>query len=197
MIQIIDYGAGNIRSVENALKKLGVDYRIVGSVSELKNDCKVIFPGVGAACSAMRGLKEGGFIGALKNFKAPVLGICLGMQILLEASEEGNVSCLGIINGNVKKFDSKLGIKIPQIGWNKVKQKFNSPLFDGVPDGSYFYFVNSYYADVDDSYVLGITDYGITFPSVIRKDNFYGVQFHPEKSGEVGLRLLNNFCKLC
>lgn len=197
MIQIIDYGAGNIRSVENALKKLGVDYRIVSSVSELKSDRKVIFPGVGAALSAMRGLTERGLIGALKNFKAPVLGICLGMQILLDNSCEGDVSCLGVINGNVKKFNSELGVKVPQIGWNKVKQNISSPLFEGVLDESYFYFVNSYFADVDKDFVLGVTDYGVAFPSVIRKDNFYGVQFHPEKSGEVGLKLLNNFCKLC
>lgn len=195
MIQIINYGAGNIRSVENALKKLGVNSRVVGSASELRNDCKVIFPGVGAAGSAMSGLKERGFIGALKTFKAPILGICLGMQILLESSEEGDVSCLRIIEGNVKKFDG--GVKIPQIGWNKVKQAGPSPLFNGVPDGSYFYFVNSYFADVNKSFVLGTTNYGVSFPSVIRKENFYGVQFHPEKSGEIGLKLLNNFCKLC
>lgn len=195
MIQIIDYGAGNIRSVENALKKLCVDSRVVGSAKELRNDCKVIFPGVGAAGSAMTGLKERGFVGALKKFKAPVLGICLGMQILLNSSEEGDVSCLGIIEGNVKKFGGD--VKIPQIGWNKVKQAGASLLFEGVPDMSYFYFVNSYFADVDKRFVLGTTDYGVSFASVIRKENFYGVQFHPEKSGRIGLKLLNNFCKLC
>jgi len=214
MIQIIDYGAGNIRSVINALNKLGIESRIVSSAKELKLDCKTIFPGVGAAGSAMRQLKERGFAKAIPQITAPFLGICLGMQLLMDFSEENSTECLKIIKGKVLKFNNTKSIttvKIPQIGWNKVEQKYskqpqteNTRLFKGIADKSYFYFVNSYYveADIDsgesqEDQVIGTTNYGINFISAINKKNFYGVQFHPEKSGEIGLQILNNFCKLC
>lgn len=196
MIQIIDYGAGNLKSVQNALKKLGIATKIINSGNELNLNNKTIFPGVGAAGSAMKELKKRSFIEIIPKIKAPFLGICLGMQLLMEFSEENDVACLGIVKGKVRRFSGD--IKIPQIGWNKVNLcDGDNPLFKDVPDKSYFYFVNSYYADCDNSFVIGSTDYGINFASCVCKNNFYGVQFHPEKSGEIGLKLLNNFCELC
>jgi len=195
MIQIIDYGAGNLRSVSNALKQLGQEYEIITSANELKSGAKIIFPGVGAANAAMRNLNKSGFADVIPKIKMPFLGICLGMQLLLPYSEEGDTKCLGVIDGTVRNFSQDL--KIPQIGWNSVQQINDDPLFQGVPNNTYFYFVNSYFVDTEKSFVLGLTDYGIRFDSVIRKNNFYGVQFHPEKSGEIGLKLLNNFCGLC
>ena len=192
MIQIIDYGAGNIRSVQNALEQLGIESTVISSAKELRTDCKTIFPGVGAAGSAMRQLNDRGFAEVIPQIKAPFLGICLGMQLLMDFSEENDTECLGITKGKVLKFPKT--VKIPQIGWNKVSQKCTNPLFKGIPDESYFYFVNSYYVDCDS---IGTTDYGMNFASVTNEKNFYGVQFHPEKSGEIGLKLLNNFCKSC
>jgi len=195
MIQIIDYGAGNIKSVQNALTQLGVSSKIVSSGKELDINCKTIFPGVGAAGSAMQTLKERGFLWKIPKIKAPFLGICLGMQLLMDYSAENNTKCLGIIDGKVRKLQKT--VKIPQIGWNKIDQLTpQNLLFKDIPDQSYFYFVNSYFVDAD-SNSIGSTDYGIVFTSVINKINFYGVQFHPEKSGTIGLKLLNNFCKLC
>ncbi len=195
MIQIIDYGAGNLRSVSNALKQLGKKYEIISSENELKSDAKIIFPGVGSANAAMRNLNKSGFADVIPIIKTPFLGICLGMQLLFPYSEEGDTKCLGVIDGTVRKFSQ--GLKVPQIGWNSVKQVKEDQLFQDVPDDSYFYFVNSYYVDAERNSVLGVTDYGIRFNSVIRKNNFYGVQFHPEKSGKIGLKLLRNFCELC
>jgi glutamine amidotransferase len=196
MIQIIDYGAGNTQSVLNALKQLDIEAEVISSARELADGCKLIFPGVGAASSTMEVLKKSFFADVIPYLKSPFLGICLGMQLLSDFSEEGGVKCLGILEGKVKKFSGN--VKVPQIGWNKVKI-VNScdPLFCGIEDDSYFYFVNSYYFDTDPEYVIGKTNYGCEFASAVRKNNFYGVQFHPEKSGEVGLKLLNNFCKLC
>lgn len=196
MIQIIDYGAGNIQSVLNALKQIGAEAEVISSAKEPKNDCKLIFPGVGAASSAIAALKKSYFADVIPYLKNPFLGICLGMQLLADFSEEGNAKCLGILNGKVKKFSGE--VKVPQIGWNKVKiVEPCDQLFDGIQNGSYFYFVNSYYLDTDPAYAIGKTNYGREFVSAVKKNNFYGVQFHPEKSGEVGLKLLNNFCKLC
>lgn len=196
MIQIIDCGAGNIKSVVNALKKLGEEYEIIFSPNEIRSYSKIIFPGVGAAGSAMDNLEKTGFAFALRKIKNPFLGICLGMQLMFSYSEEGSVNCLKLIDGNIKKFPKIL--KVPQIGWNKVFWKNSEDgLFKGIPYGSYFYFVNSYFAPMDDDYSIGETLYGVNFASVVNKENFYGVQFHPEKSGEIGLKLLDNFCKLC
>lgn len=193
MIQIIDYGAGNIRSLTNALSKLGEKYEVISSSDELKDDAKVILPGVGAAGAAMKRLAGLDFA----RIRRPFLGICLGMQLLLdfseEGSEEGDVKCAGIFKGRVKKFRGQ--VKVPQVGWNKVEIRRESPLFQNIPDDSYFYFVNSYFADCDNP--VAVSEYGQCFPAAIQKNNFYGVQFHPEKSGETGLKLLNNFCKLC
>lgn len=197
MIVIIDYGVGNLASVKNALDKLGVESKISSDLDVIKNADAIILPGVGAAGQGMKNLKAKGLDKVLTseiNKGKPFLGICLGMQLLFEKSEEGKVKCLGILKGSVKKF--KKIRKIPQIGWNEVdiKQKLN--IFRGVRNESYFYFVNSFYCLPKDKEVIaGITDYGETFASIVAKDNVIGVQFHPEKSGPVGFKLLENFVK--
>lgn len=194
MIQIIDYGAGNLQSIKNALRKLGAKYQVVSSPQELIADTKVIFAGVGAAGSAMASLKRSRFDKALPKLKNPFLGICLGMQLLFECSEENKVDCLGILKGAVRRFP--LGLTVPQIGWNRVTVT-DSPLFQDIPQRSYFYFVNSYYCKPIENDSIANTEYGITFCSAVQRDNFYGVQFHPEKSAEIGQKVLDNFIKLC
>lgn len=195
MIGIIDYNSGNIASVKNALDKLGFVNSLVSDPCELNNCSKVVFPGVGRAGSAMREIKKRNFDKAIKELKIPFLGICLGMQLLSDYSEEDDTACLGIIPGQVKKFSNSL--KVPQIGWNKVKFLKNSPLFEGIETDEYFYFVNSFYFEGDGSSVAGRSLYGGSYASVLAQDNFFATQFHPEKSGEVGLKLLRNFCELC
>ena len=195
MIQIIDFGAGNIQSVKNALKQLGQDYCVVEKATDLKNEGKVVFPGVGAAGAAMENLRNSGFDEAVRALTVPFLGICLGMQLLFEFSEEDECECLGVIGGRIKRFYGD--VKIPQIGWNKVSISSSDVLFDGIEDYSYFYFVNSYFGKCDDGCEIASTNYGVNFSSIVRKDNFYGTQFHPEKSGDIGMKLLNNFCELC
>lgn len=195
MITIIDYGLGNLASVANALEKLEIPYQISGNVDVLKNAKALILPGVGSANQGMKNLKTKGIDSTLveqSEKRTPVLGICLGMQLLFSSSEEGNVNCLGLIDGKVKKYNTDL--KVPQIGWNQVENKSNSILLRGIKKNSYFYFVNSYYCNPDEKNITkGITEYDKEFCSVLEKDNLYGVQFHPEKSGEVGLQLLKNF----
>lgn len=187
-ITIIDYGASNLKSVSNALKKIGAPYTISDNPAIIKKAKKVILPGVGSAGAAMSELRKKGLIEVIRNLKTLFLGICLGMQLLFEWSEEGQTDCLGIIKGKVKKFDDKK-VKVPQVGWNKV----NSILND-IPDGAYFYFVHSYYcAPKSQKVIMAATDYGEEFASVVNFKNFWGVQFHPEKSGEIGLKMLKNF----
>lgn len=194
MIQIIDYGAGNLQSVKNALTKLGEKYEVIATPRELRNDSKIIFAGVGAAGCAMESLRKSGFDKVLPKLENPFLGICLGMQLLFEYSEENQTQCLGVMKGEVQRFP--IGLKVPQIGWNKVKT-VNCPLFNGVTPDSYFYFVNSYYVQCEKKYAIGEAEYAITFCSAIAKNNFYGVQFHPEKSAEIGQKVLANFINLC
>lgn len=197
MIVIIDYGVGNLASVKNALDKLGVESKISSDSLVLKKADALILPGVGAAGQGMKNLKKFGLdkiiVEEIVKGK-PFLGICLGMQLLFEKSEEGNVDCLKILKGTVKKF--KKMRKIPQIGWNQLAIKKKSYLFTGIKNDSYFYFVNSFYCSPKDQAVTtGLTDYGEIFTSVVAKNNVIGVQFHPEKSGKVGFRLLENFVK--
>jgi len=198
-VAIIDYQSGNIASVVNGLDMLGVSYQVTADPEKIKRAGRVIFPGVGRAAPAMEILRRSNLDRIIQEIEAPFLGICLGIQLLLPFSEEDDTPCLGIVDGRVRRFITYRepeSLRVPQIGWNKVCQTQSDPLFRGVPDGSYFYFVNSYYVEADDSVALGKTRYGREFVSVLRKDNFYGVQFHPEKSGEVGLTLLRNFCDL-
>ncbi len=198
MIAIIDYGAGNLRSVVNAISRLGYQLKITSSPDEVLTAQAVILPGVGAAADTMANLKKLELVSPLRRFIAegrPFLGVCVGLQILFTATEEGGWhECLDIIPGLVRKLPS--GLKIPHMGWNQVRQKAPHPLFDGVPDKANFYFAHSYYAEPDDkSLVAGETEYGIPICSVIARGNLVATQFHPEKSGEVGLKIYGNFIR--
>jgi len=186
MIQVIDYGAGNLRSVSNALEKLDKDYQIIKRPEEISDSAKIIFPGVGAAGNAMEKLNERNFVEKIPKLRNPFLGICLGMQLLTCFSEENEATCLGIINGQTKIFPSS--VKIPQIGWNRVKIEKDSFIFQGIPDDSYFYFVNSYYVvPKDESIISSISNYYIDFAASIEYKNITAVQFHPEKSSNAGV----------
>lgn len=194
-IAIIDYNAGNVASVANALERLGFEYVITRDPEIILSADKVIFPGQGRAGPAMENLKQSGLDKVLTQITKPFLGVCLGMQLLFDFSEEDGTKGLGIMPGAIRKF-SEAGTKIPQIGWNTVSALAYGPLFDAVPNTFYAYFVNSYYAERSEN-DLAYSTYGLTqISSIVRKDNFYGIQFHPEKSGEAGLRLLKNFCEL-
>lgn len=195
MIAIIDYGAGNIASVKNALDRLGVASVVTAKPAEILAADGVIFPGQGRAGAAMRELKRTGIDQVIPRVTKPFLGICLGMQLLAEFSEEDSTSCLGVIPGRCRKFSAT--VKTPQLGWNKVKFGRDAPLAKGIKSGEYFYFVHSYYFDAGQAYVIGATDYGFEFASMLQKDNFFAVQFHPEKSGPAGKQLLKNFCEVC
>lgn len=203
MIAIIDYNAGNITSVARALQSIGQDFVITDDQKKLEVASHVIFPGVGAAGEAMVYLREKKLDECLQRLFAagkPLMGICLGTQIILDYSEENSTDCIGLVAGATKRFPDKLtsgdeGLKIPQMGWNSVKLLRRHPVFEDIPPEAEFYFVHSYYPSTADSdVVLGTTDYGITFCSVLAKNNLIAMQFHPEKSGHPGLRILKNFC---
>jgi glutamine amidotransferase len=194
MIAVIDYKAGNTGSVQNALNRLGVDSVITADPAAIKAADGVIFPGQGRAGAAMKELRRAGLDTLIPGLKQPFLGICLGMQLLAGASDEDDTAGLGVIPGKCRKFPAAL--KTPQLGWNTVRFTQDLPLLTGVADGAYFYFLNSYYFDAAEACVAGTTSYGFDFPSMVQKDNFFAVQFHPEKSGEPGQRLLKNFCEV-
>jgi len=199
MIAVIDYGAGNLRSVTNALIKLGCHPKVTHEPEDVVKATAVIFPGVGAAADVMESLREAGMDEAIKeaiNENQPFFAICVGMQVMLSATEEGGLNeCLGIIPGTVRRLPA--GLKVPHIGWNQVRQVSAHPIFKGIPDGSNFYFVHSYYAEPEDaSVVTGTTEYGVNLCSVLIKDNLIATQFHPEKSGALGLRMYTNFLDL-
>jgi len=196
MIAIIKYSGGNTASVANALESFGYEYIVTDNPDEILKANKVIFPGQGRAGSTMRSLNRKDLDKTLQQIKQPFLGICLGMQLLFSFSEEDNTKCLNIIKGKVKRFTEK-NLKKPQIGWNNLIQRRKSPLFRNVPDNAYVYFVNSYFVNVDAKLTLADYKYGNVRPAaMVRKDNFYGVQFHPEKSGKVGRQILKNFLEL-
>jgi len=198
MIAIIDYGAGNLRSVAKAVAKLGYQSEVTHDPQKVLDADTVIMPGVGAAGDTMDSLQNLGMIEPIKQVIAedrPFLGICLGLQVLLTTTEEsGGYDCLNLIPGTVRLLPSEL--KVPEMGWNQVNQKVKHSVFDGIANRSNFYFVHSYYIDpTDKSVVAGETEYGLDFCSMIIKDNLVATQFHPEKSGETGLKLLSNFLK--
>jgi imidazole glycerol-phosphate synthase subunit HisH len=198
-VAIVKYNAGNIQSVLFALERLGVTAKVTDDADELSSADKVIFPGVGAARSAMDSLKEKGLDKVIQQLQQPVLGICVGMQLLFEHSEESDTECLGIIPAKVKLFQSEIispdiPIKVPQIGWNNL-YNLNTNLFKDVSEQSYVYYVHSYFAEMN-PYCIGTSNYGIEYCGAVQKDNFYGVQFHTEKSALVGEKILKNFLEL-
>ena len=203
-IAIIDYDAGNIRSVQKALEECGASARITADADDIIAADGVVFPGQGACDSSMQSIRERGLFEVIRrsiDSGKPFLGVCLGLQLLLESSEEGDEPCLGILKGSTKRLPpektDQVGLKIPHMGWNSVSLSVQHPVFEGIPDESYFYFVHSYYADPEDKdMVAGVTRYGIDFCSAVAWDNVAAVQFHPEKSGSVGLRLYKNFLQL-
>ncbi|ACU59325.1 imidazole glycerol phosphate synthase subunit HisH [Chitinophaga pinensis] len=193
---IIKYNAGNIRSVMFALDRIGVEGIVTDDPEAIKSADKVIFPGVGEASTAMNYLKERNLDKLIKELKQPVLGICLGMQLMCKHSEENNTPCLGIFDVEVKRFTSPVDnlLKIPQIGWNNITGLY-STMFEHVPENSYMYFVHSYYAALAPD-TVATANYVINYSAGLQKDNFYAVQFHPEKSATVGQKILENFLKL-
>ncbi|MSQ05721.1 MAG: imidazole glycerol phosphate synthase subunit HisH [Dehalococcoidia bacterium] len=194
-IVVIDYQSGNLRSVAKALESVGVTPLVTGDPKRLDSADSLILPGVGSGPAAMAALRERGLVEPLRQFAAsgrPFLGVCLGLQLLLERTEEGDAPCLGILRGQVRRLPS--GLKVPHMGWNGVQFRQPHPLFRGIPKDTHFYFVHSYYADPEDREgVAGVTDYGIPFCSVYARDNLVATQFHPEKSGILGLRIYENF----
>lgn len=190
-LAIIKYNAGNIQSVLNALERLGVAGEVTADPEKIASADKVIFPGVGEASSAMNSLKQNGLDQVIRDLRQPVLGICVGMQLLCEHSEESDTDCLGIVPVRVRKFDAGLALKIPQVGWNTI-YGLQSPIFASIPEDSFIYNVHSYYAEKD-AHTIATCQYGIEYAAAIRKDNFYGVQFHTEKSAATGDRIIQNF----
>ncbi len=191
-IVIINYGAGNIQSIMFAIERLGFKAVLSNNPEEILAADKVIFPGVGEASSAMQKLKESGLDSLIPNLKQPVLGICLGMQLMCNSSEEGNTKGLGIFDVDVIKFTSK--VKVPQMGWNQIYD-LKSDLFKGISENEFMYLVHSFYAPNCDE-AIATTDYELEYASSLKKNNFYGTQFHPEKSGAVGEKILENFLKI-
>lgn len=210
MIAIIDYGMGNLRSVQKGFEKVGHDAIVTSNYKDILSADGVVLPGVGAFKDCMRNLREGGLIDTIHKViddAKPFLGICLGLQLLFTESEEFGIhKGLNIIKGRVMKFSFNtpnselrtLNLKIPHMGWNNIGIKRRHPVFENIPDNSYFYFVHSYYViPEDDSVIASTTDYGVEFVSSISKDNLFACQFHPEKSQELGLRMLKNFGDIC
>lgn len=194
-VAVVKYNAGNIRSVDYALKRLGVEAVITGDEEVLRSADKVIFPGVGEAATTMDFLRSHGMDRLIKDLRQPVLGICLGMQLMCSHSEEGDVDCLGIFDADVKRFVSlKHEDKVPHMGWNTIGQT-NSDLFKGFDKEEFVYFVHSFYVPLSND-TAAVTDYIHPFSAALHKDNFYATQFHPEKSGTVGERILRNFLEL-
>ncbi|WP_405566254.1 imidazole glycerol phosphate synthase subunit HisH [Polaribacter sp. Asnod6-C07] len=189
---IINYGAGNIKSIQFAFKRLGIDAVLSNNIDEIKAADKVIFPGVGEASSAMKMLQESGLDKVIPTLTQPVLGICLGMQLMCNSSEEGNTKGLGIFNVDVKKFSN--AVKVPQMGWNVI-YNLESELFAGIKEKEFMYLVHSFYAE-ECNESIATTDYEIEYASALKKDNFYGVQFHPEKSSKSGEQILKNFLNI-
>lgn len=195
-ITIVDYATGNLRSVCNALECLGAKWKLSSEPEEILGARRVLLPGVGDASCAMNELKARGLDEVMRSLTVPVLGICVGMQLLCRGSEEGNVACLGVFDTYVRRMqaDRDSGVKVPHMGWNNL-YSLNSPLFAGVLEGEFAYFVHSYAASLCDD-TIAVSENGVRFSAALAKGNFYGVQFHPEKSGGTGLRILGNFLNI-
>jgi glutamine amidotransferase len=204
MIAIVDYRAGNLTSVARALEYLDHRCEITDDAARIRQADRVILPGVGAAGATMENLRELGLDRVLRNDVAkagkPFLGICIGIQVLMDSSDEDDAPCLGVISGKVLRFPETSGhhrLKVPQIGWNRVRQTKPHPVFAGVPDNTHFYFVNSYYpVPADSAVTIATSEYGVSYTAALARDNVIATQFHLEKSGAAGLKLLDNFCRL-
>lgn len=196
MVAIVDYDTGNLRSVCNALLRLGVKYEVTDSIEKIRRSEKVLLPGVGEASSAMQKLRERGLDRLIPSLTQPVLGICIGMQLMCEGSEEGDAHCLSLFAASVKRFasDKSRGVKVPHMGWNRITT-LSSPLFKEVPENSFVYFVHSYAAQPCAN-TIALCENGVPFSAALQRGNFFGVQFHPEKSGATGERILKNFLSL-
>ena len=194
-IGIVNYGAGNIFSLTSALERLGISYGMINTEPDFDLYSHIIIPGVGHAGAAMEKLINIGLADAIKKLKKPVLGICVGMQLLTSHSEEGDVNLLNIVEVKTKKFDKALEIKIPHMGWNGINYG-NSLLFKDLQNDEQFYFVHSYFIEYNPIFDIASADYGVKFSAAIQKDNYFGVQFHPEKSGKAGEQVLKNFSNL-
>jgi glutamine amidotransferase len=200
-IVVVDYDAGNLRSVQRALEHVGLKALVTSDPLEVEHAEALVLPGVGSAQDCMRKLRSRALVEPLQQYAAsgrPFLGVCVGLQLLFDGSEEGGgVPCLGILPGTVKRFPADSGLKVPQIGWNEVTFKYDHPLLDGIPGGSYFYFVHSYYADPSQPGItIGEAEYGVDFAAIVASDNVVATQFHPEKSADLGLRLYANFGRI-
>jgi glutamine amidotransferase len=196
MIGIIRYGAGNIFSLTAALDRLGIKYGMVHSEADFEQFDRYIIPGVGHAGAAMNKLHHSGMVDKIKAIQKPTLGICVGMQLLTAHSEEGDANMLNLFPIKTKRFTDSSEYKVPHTGWNQVYSEKENPLFKNIPIGSHFYFVHSYFIEFDEAFTLASTNYSLKFSASIWKDNFFGVQFHPEKSGKFGETLLTNFSNL-
>jgi glutamine amidotransferase len=200
-IVVVDYDAGNLRSVQRALEAVGLRPRVTPDPRDVQRADALVLPGVGSAQDCMRKLDARGLVEPLREYAAsgrPFLGVCVGLQLLFEGSEEGGgVECLGILPGIVKRFPPENGLKVPQIGWNDVHFQRTHPLFEDIPNGTYFYFVHGYYADPSEAGVTVATaEYGLDFAAIVGKDNIVATQFHPEKSADLGLRVYANFGRI-
>jgi len=195
MIAIVDYDMGNIRSVENALRRLGAEWILTADPATITSADRVILPGVGHCGEAMARLRERGLIDTIRSLRRPVLGICVGMQVMCRSTEEGPADCLGIFDARVRRFEPQEGVKVPEMGWNPVAN-LESRLFGGMEGGGFVYFVHSYYAPLCPDTIATTRHGSLMYSAALKYENFYGTQFHPEKSGDVGERIISNFLKL-
>ena len=194
MIAILDYKMGNLRSVENALKRLGAEFTVTDDADVIRSADKVLMPGVGNAAEALENLRSASLVDVVRSLRRPVLGICVGMQVMCRHSEEGNVDCLNLFDARVKRFEPSADLKVPHMGWNRIGN-LESKLFKGIDGGEYVYFVHSYYPELC-SDTIATSRHGVMFSAALKYENFYGTQFHPEKSGDVGERIIENFLRL-
>ena len=194
MIAILDYKMGNLRSVENALKRLGAEFTVTDDTDVIRSADKVLMPGVGNAAEAMENLRSASLVDVVRSLRRPVLGICVGMQVMCRHSEEGDVDCLNLFDARVKRFEPSADLKVPHMGWNTIGN-LESKLFKGIDGGEYVYFVHSYYPELC-SDTIATSRHGVMFSAALKYENFYGTQFHPEKSGDVGERIIENFLRL-
>ena len=194
MIAIVDYKMGNLRSVENALKRLGAEFTVTSDAAVIRSADRVLMPGVGNAAEAMENLRNAELVNVIRSLRRPVLGICVGMQVMCRHSEEGDVDCLNLFDARVKRFVPAADLKVPHMGWNTIGN-LESKLFKGIEGGEYVYFVHSYYPELCTD-TIATSRHGVMFSAALKYENFYGTQFHPEKSGDVGERIIENFLRL-